>query len=245
MGVRYYLSGCADNDAFMGKLGDLLREDIPKLDRIVFIVGEPMNYGYSRVSAEWFVDQLAQAGMPFERYSVINYKTGHFRALNLIRNADMLFLMGGNPIEQKRMCKKLGIWNALCRYEGVMVGMSAGAMIMSKYIILPATSEEYPEFIIVDGMNRDNISIFPHNNTQDEDYPEQLYSDPELYHRDDLILAARLTEDFYLIQDFHGDEVAECTFIRGAEGDARLYSEDNGKAWIASEDGIHLCEELF
>ena len=83
-------------------------------------------------------------------------------------------LMGGCPFKQKQLCEKLGIIDELKKYDGVMMGFSAGAMLMSKYIIITPCSEEYPDFRIEPGLDLDGISIYPHNNTADTEYPDEF-----------------------------------------------------------------------
>ena len=81
------------------------------------------------------------------------------------------------------MCEKLGIMDELKKFNGVMLGFSAGAMLMSKYIIIIPCSEEYPNFQIEEGLNLDGISIYPHNNTAEEKYPDVLVAGDETYHK--------------------------------------------------------------
>ena len=72
-------------------------------------------------------------------------------------------------------------------FDGIMMGMSAGAMLMSKYIIVTPCSDKYPDFRIENGLNLDGISIYPHNNTDLEEYPEVLCVGKEIFKRDDFI----------------------------------------------------------
>lgn len=83
------------------------------------------------------------------------------------------------------MCDNLGIIDELKNYKGVMLGFSAGAMLMSKYIIVTPCSEKYPEFHIEEGLNLDGISIYPHNNTTQEQYPENLIVGNKTYKKED------------------------------------------------------------
>lgn len=59
-----------------------------------------------------------------------------------------VMLMDDDPFKQKDMCEKLSVLEEVKRYDGIMLGFSAGAMLMSKYIIITPCSEEYPDFHI-------------------------------------------------------------------------------------------------
>ena len=51
----------------------------------------------------------------------------------MITNASFIMLMGRNLFEQKELCEQLGILDELKKFDGIMMGFSAGAMLMSKY----------------------------------------------------------------------------------------------------------------
>ena len=129
-----------------------------------------------------------------------------------------------NPFKQKEMCEKLGILDELKRYNGLMLGFSAGAMLMSKYIIITPCSEEYPDFHIEEGLNLDGISISPHNNTSEDIYPNTLVVNDETYQKDDLIQVAKEYGNFYLLQDNDTD----ISIIKSSNGNIEFYIENNG-----------------
>lgn len=76
----------------------------------------------------------------------INYfQDSNQEMLNKIANSDVLMLTGGAPdLFMKRIKEKKLLW-LLKRYQGVIIGYSAGAMIqLENYHITP--DEDYPEF---------------------------------------------------------------------------------------------------
>ena len=146
-------------------------------------------------------------------------------------------LMGGNPYKQKDLCKSLNILDDLKNYNGVMLGFSAGAMLMSKYIIITPCSEDFPDFHVEPGLNLDNISIYPHNNTSDKDYPEELVSGDEVYKKSDLLQVAKDYGKFYLLQDnLREDGLTDVSFIRCSNDNVEFYIENDGKIWLVDKD---------
>ena len=247
MGVRYYLSGCAHQHTFDSTLGSCLTTDITKTGSLVFIAGEVDNHYRTETAGQWFTQELESIGKSFDRVYVISKKTPAYLARKWVRSADMIVMLGGNPFEQKAMCRKMKIWRLLRNFDGVMLGMSAGAMCMSEYIISVPCSEEYPELDIRPGLNRDGISIFPHNNTWEDTYPESLSLEfGETYLRKDVIDASDDAGPYLLLQDIHEDvdgvDVCHHSFIRATDFHVEVMYENNAKAWMADGWKVELSE---
>ena len=108
---------------------------------------------------------------------------------------------------------------------------------MSKYMIITPCSEEYPDFHIEEGLNFDNLSIYPHNNTSTEEYPEELISGDEVYKKQDLIKVADEYGKFYLLQDYQREDgLFDISIIKSSDGNIEYYTENNGKIWEVSNE---------
>ena len=115
---------------------------------------------------------------------------------------------------------------------------------MSKYIIITPCSEEYPDFHIENGLNLDGVSIYPHNNTNEEIYPNALVVDDETYQKDDLIKVANEYGNYYLLQDYlRDDALTDISIIKSSNGNLEFYTENNGKIWLVESDGITLINK--
>lgn len=166
-------------------------------------------------------------------------------AKKAIREASFVMLMGGDPFKQKELCEKLDILEELKKYDGVMLGFSAGAMLMSRHIIITPCSEEYPNFHIENGLDLDGISIYPHNNTSLEEYPDTLVVGDETYHKADLIKVAGEYGEYYLLQDnFREAGLTDISIIKSTNGNLELYTENEGKIWIVKSDDIILSNKV-
>jgi cyanophycinase-like exopeptidase len=86
-------------------------------------------------------------GIEFENEFLISPNMSSSETQKIVRSANFIMLMGGDPFKQKEMCEKLGLIEILKKYQGVMLGFSAGAMLMSKYIIITPCSDEYEVLI--------------------------------------------------------------------------------------------------
>ena len=238
--TRFYCSGFDITNAFGHGLGEMFRQELAGTGSIVFIPGGAERVEKARnKTVPIFLEHLKNVGIEFNENILITSGFTKQEAKETVMKADMLMLLGGNPFQLKELCTELDLIKALQEYNGLMVGLSAGAMFMSKYIIVTPCSDEYPDFQVEEGLNLDGISIYPHNNTEEEEYPEKLVAGDEIYVRNDLLKAAAEYGEFYLIQD-HLRESArtDVSLVKVTDGRHKLYRENEGKIWKATENKI-------
>lgn len=235
--IRYYCSGFDINNAFGHGLGDMFKAELKKTKSIVYIPG-----GFAKIEKAKnqylpiFTKHFENVGIIFDEVTLITPDSRKLEAQEKIKNADFIMLMGGNPFEQKEMCNNLGLLPLLKDYDGLMLGFSAGAMLMSKNIIITPCSDEYPDFRIEEGLNLDGLSIYPHNNTSSRAYPETLVVGDETYRRDDLLTVAKKYGSFYLLQDnIRDDGFTDVSIIKTTNGNLEFYTEHDGKIWNVSD----------
>ena len=170
----------------------MFKTELKDTKSIVYIPG-----GYKKIEkaktkyVPTFVEHFKRIGIEFEQVNLITPDLTKEQAKEMIKNASFVMLMGGDPFEQMKICEDLDIIDDLKQFDGVMLGFSAGAMLMSKYIIITPCSLEFPKFRIENGLNFDNLSIYPHNNTSNIEYPEVLTVGEETYKKQDLIQVPR------------------------------------------------------
>ena len=165
--IRYYCSGFDKNNAFGHGLGDMFKEDLKDMKRIVYIPGGPhkVEKAISKSVPE-FIEHFEKVGIKFDESIIITPDMSKEDAKSYVESASFIMLMGGDPFKQREMCEELEILDSIKNSKAVILGFSAGAMLMSKYTIITPCSDEYPDFHIEDGLNLDGISIYPHNNTE-------------------------------------------------------------------------------
>ena len=244
--TRYYCSGFDINNAFGHGLGDMFLSELKDKKSIVYIPGSPEKIQKAKDKyVPAFTEHFKNVGIEFEMSTIITPDMSPEEAQQAVREASFVMLMGGDPFKQKEMCDKLGLLEVLKKYDGVMLGFSAGAMLMSKYIIITPCSEEYPDFHIEDGLNLDGISIYPHNNTNNEEYPDTLVVEDETYKKEDLIKVANQYGEYYLLQDYlREDGVTDVSLIKSTNSCIELYTENDGKIWTAKNNGIVLTNKM-
>lgn len=131
--------------------------------------------------------------------------------------------------------------------QNTMIGTSINFELVDLFKISKEcnSSEEYPDFHIEEGLNLDGISIYPHNNTNDKDYPDTLVVGDETYNKEDLVKVANQYGDYYLLQDYlRKDGFTDISLIKSTNSSIELYTENDGKIWIAKNNGIFLLNKI-
>lgn len=244
--TRYYCNGFDINNAFGHRLGDMFLNELKDRKSIVYIPGGADKMQKVReIYVPAFTEHFKNVGIEFETSTIITPDMSPAEAQKAVSEASFVMLMGGDPFKPKNLCDKLGLLEVLKKYDGVMLGFSAGAMLMPKYIIITPCSEEYPEFHIEEGLNLDGISIYPHNNTNDQEYPDTLVVGDEIYKKEDLIKVANQYGDYYLLQDYvREDGLTDVSLIRTTNGSIGIYTENDGTIWTAKNSGIVLSNKI-
>lgn len=235
---RYYCSGFDINNAFGHGLGEMFKTELKDTKSIVYIPGSPEKIEKAKTKyIPVFTEHFKNAGIEFEQVNLMTPELSKEEAKEMIKRASFIMLMGGDPYKQRDLCEQLGILSELKQFNGVMLGFSAGAMLMSKYIIITPCSEEYPDFHIEKGFGFDDLSIYPHNNTSIEEYPDELIAGDEKYQKKDLLDVAQKYGKFYLLQDnLREDGLTDISIIKSTDGTIELYYENDGKIWEVSDD---------
>lgn len=147
--IRYYCSGFDINDAFGHGLGEMFKFELKDTKSIVYIPGSPEKIEKAKTKyIPAFTEHFKNVGIEFEQINLITTELSKEDAKEMICGASFIMLMGGNPFKQRDLCEQLDILSDLKHFRGVMLGFSAGAMLMSKHIIITPCSEEYPDFHI-------------------------------------------------------------------------------------------------
>ena len=106
---------------------DKIRSVLPEYPRVVFVCSNPDDHGgVCRFAAET-CSAFLEAGMPFGSYEVLDGTTVS-RAYAMIAHSDMVILSGGHVPTQNAFFRKIRLRHILHKYNGVVMGISAGSM---------------------------------------------------------------------------------------------------------------------
>ena len=226
MSINYFCSGFNTENAFWPELAKQLKKDLTGTERVVYIPGsgtpDKIEKALNKLIPA-FTEHFKKIGIVFDNVECITPKTNEENAKELVENSNMIMLTGGNPILQQELYLSKGLVPILKNYHGVILGFSAGAMNMSKYIIITPCSDEYPDFDIRPGLNLSEISIYPHNNFEGECFPDKIDAGGDVTISNDLLKVAKEYGSFYCLQDHkRNDNLFDVSLIRTCGDDIQF-----------------------
>lgn len=158
MKIHYYLGWF--NTFFPENLGKELREDITDRKSLAMISSNPSIYEDDGTAERSWLDQ---AGIIFDKYHLINYQVQKEDAQTIIQNASVIFLLGGNTLEQNRFLMEYGLAESIKTSSAVVMGASAGAINMSaKWLCSKNFGYEVKMNSVYYGIGLDNFSVLSH-----------------------------------------------------------------------------------
>ena len=160
---------------------DRLKAVIPKIKNFVFIASDPDNADITDEYANLTVGSLNLDGFGIENLIVIDNRfKGDMN--KTIRSADVVFLAGGNVPIQNKYFKEINLKSILSKYDGVLIGQSAGSMNCSKTVYTqPEEDEEFEDKNYqrkISGLGLVDFAIMPHmdsaNNVDEKGHPSVM-----------------------------------------------------------------------
>lgn len=158
MKTHYYLGWF--NNFFPENLGRVLQRDIIDRKSLAMISSNPSICEDDRTTERLW---LERAGIMFDEYHLINYFVQKEDAQKIIRNASVIFLLGGDTLEQNGFLIEYELSDSIKNSSAVVMGASAGAINMSaKWLCSKNLGYEVEMNSVYDGIGLDNFSVLSH-----------------------------------------------------------------------------------
>ena len=208
---------------------DRLKLATPTIKNLVMIASNPDGFDKTNEFSKLMIESLNLDGFNVENLVVIDHRfNGDIE--RTILDADIVFLAGGNVPTQNKYFNEICLKSIIEKYDGVVVGMSAGSMNCStKVYAQPEEDDEFDDADfqrIIDGLGLVNFAVMPHINTADE--------------RDELghpTVMEMCIEDSYIISHYG---ISDYGFIEVKDGKATAY----GKTLFFKDGQIEVvCED--
>lgn len=133
--------------------------------------------GYARI----FFDSMKMVGITFDEYCILD-GTKVDKAGEYIKNADLVFLCGGDPYKQHLLFEKIDLKLLLSSFSGIVMGQSAGAINMAVHCFNSPEESEESGPVFFDGLGLTNINIEPHFV-----YDTSKFDENQIYQREVII----------------------------------------------------------
>ena len=167
--INYLLSGIDKEKGFSDIQAKYLKQDIKNTNVISFIAStfsdiEKSNK-YLNIMLTWFKN----IGITFKESYLINDLVTQEQAKEYINKSDVVFIMGGDTLEQIKNINKYNIIPNLQKRNGITIGISAGSINMASNVAIARDIDDnIPEHSFYKGIGLVDINIEPHfdlNNT--------------------------------------------------------------------------------
>ena len=142
---------------FPDEIAARLKKEIPVRKDLAFVSAWPSDPSRNDDDAAGMHGMFAEQGIGFERFSVIDDRTGPEQALELIKEASCIFLMGGNATEQMRLICEKGIRDAIISCSAATLGVSAGSMNMGE-----TTVDIWESLVPYEGLGFADLTMIGH-----------------------------------------------------------------------------------
>ena len=232
--MTLFLTGspCCKGESFFTSEGGFLqslRQRLPEVPSVLLVSAAPDDESYNKYVFESTKECFDHSGIVCSSFLMLK-RSNAPDAEKLVFNADLVMLCGGHVPTQNRFFAELGLRDIIQRYDGVVLGCSAGSMNCADYVYshpeLPGEAVDPSYCRWLEGLGLTSINIVPHY----EDVRDAWLDGQRLI--DDIILKDSYLHRFYTFEDG--------SYIISENGRSTLF----GEAWILEEGRIRkICDK--
>jgi len=185
---------------------DRIRGALPQNPRVVFVCSDPLDHSGTCEFAAITTAAFAEVGIHFAGYQVLDGSSAS-NAYGMITHCDFVVLCGGHVPTQNAFFRKIRLRHILQKFQGVVLGISAGSMNMAEEVYVQP--EEDGESIdpgfrrFAPGLALTCVNICPHY----QKVKDRLLDGKRLF--EDITYADSFGKTFYALPDntyFYQDE---------------------------------------
>lgn len=174
MRIVYLLSGPGKTEGFSENIKSYLKKDLKSLKKITFIASSKDNYDKNELFVYGNNDSITGLKnhlsdiMDIKQINILDSRTNLEDGKKIIKDSDVIYLMGGNPFTQIEYINDNGYNFLLKDFQGVILGTSAGAMNLAKYSYY-SKDEDYENSLFYKGLEIVDVTIDPHFDINNEE----------------------------------------------------------------------------
>ena len=141
---------------------EFLNKNINEKKVISFVACEFDDYEGNDHFKDKLIRLFKEKEYSFDNTYVIDDRLTKEEMINSINNSSIVFMLGGDTIEQISNVNKYELKESIINNK-IVIGMSAGSINMAKKVVLAADPEDnIPELSVYEGLGLTNINIEPH-----------------------------------------------------------------------------------
>ena len=175
--ITYVFSGFSPDEHFGKEVREIFEKDLKGCENILFIPGgmgkNNKTDRYVNTDVEWF----KEIGINIKNVDILDLGMCNEIVKEIINRADIIFLMGGNTIEQYEFICQLKIQKEIKEFNGPVIGVSAGAINLGTISLCSKDLDDgVKKTQIYNGIGRVNYTFEPHFDKSNVDLLEnELY----------------------------------------------------------------------
>jgi len=146
-----------------------IKNNLKNNDTILFVASDPNNIEKTRLYSDLIFESMKLSGIIFNKYLVLD-ENNYDAILNNINDIDLIFLSGGSTYTQNNYFKNINLKEKILKYNGMIIGQSAGSLNMAKDVFNSPEEMKNSEPIYFEGLGLTNINIEPHFIYDDSDF---------------------------------------------------------------------------
>ena len=178
MSIIYMLSGPVKNKGFEPNIEESIKKDLNGKKSIVFIPTSPTNYEkndlytYGNSEIKGIMTYISNISN-IDKVTIIDDRISRDERIELIKNTDVIYLLGGNPFNQIEYINNNKYDELIRNFNGIIIGTSAGAMNLCKNVYY-SKDEDFDKSIFYDGIGLVDITIDPHFDINNKEQVEEI-----------------------------------------------------------------------
>ena len=208
---------------------DQIKDNLNGNNAILFIASSPDDKEKVNSYTKLLFEALKLSGISFNEYLVLDSSTIN-KVDEYIDKANMIYLSGGDTYIQNEFFKSINLKEKIVKFDGLIIGQSAGAINMADDAFNSPEEMEKSEPVFFKGLGLTDINIEPHFILDDSNFDES-----EKYQRN-VILSESNNRVIY--GQCNGSHV-----LIDNEGNATIYGEtyliSNGQISLICENGYN------
>jgi dipeptidase E len=143
--------------------------------KFAFVASSFENHARTEKYCAYILDLFKKIGVIFEEINIIDYHVSKEDAEQIILKTDVVWLSGGDTLMQMKYFNEYNLREILNRYDGTIIGMSAGSINMADKVVLPRDKEDnVPELSVYKGLGLVSINIEPHLDFNRKEHIEDI-----------------------------------------------------------------------
>lgn len=172
MQTIYMLSGFDINTGFYQEQEKYLKNEIKNSHSIAFVVSDFIDNAKTDRHVNIIINSFNKIGISFNSVKIIDYRIDKNEAKEYIEKSDILFIMGGDTYNEFQYIKEYNLIKLIKNFNGIIIGVSAGSLNMSKNVCY---LDEYKEYNLVqyEGLGLTNINIYPHFDINNKEFVKE------------------------------------------------------------------------